>query len=125
MWTYFEKEKTTKQVNTKDIYGNEVSGYEIHNGVSICKNEANVWIRDSEGNVVGMKNEDSTVYGTYLHGIFDEGNFRVNIINKLKEKLDIKKDNDIDYASYKIEQYDKLCEILKENIDMEYVESIL
>ncbi|CUQ15279.1 cobyric acid synthase [Clostridium baratii] len=125
MWTYFEKEKTTKQVNTKDIYGNEVSGYEIHNGVSKCTNEDNVWIRDNEGNVVGMKNEDSTVYGTYLHGIFDEGNFRVNIINKLKEKLDIKKDNDIDYASYKIKQYDKLCEILKENIDMEYVESIL
>ncbi|MEG1002895.1 cobyric acid synthase [Clostridium sp.] len=125
MSTYFEKDKITRQINTKDIYGNEVSGYEIHNGVSTTTNEESIWIKDNNGNVIGMKNEDDTVYGTYLHGIFDEGNFKINLINKLKSKLNVEVKEEINYADYKLKQYDELCEILKENINMEYVETII
>ena len=69
-----------------------------------------------------MKNKEQNIFGTYIHGIFDEGDFGEKLINKLKKELNIEESN---YKDYKISQYDKLCELLEENIDMEYVENLI
>lgn len=123
--TSFNKEKTTKQVVAFDLEGNEVSGYEIHNGESIPTVEENIWLKEQNGNVLGMKNKDLNVFGTYIHGIFDEGDFAEKLINKLKKELNIEESNEVNYKDYKISQYDKLCELLEENIDMQYVEDLI
>lgn len=123
--TTFNSEKYTRQVKGKTSSGIEVSGYEIHNGESISLNDKNIWIKAEDGEVVGMVNEAGNVYGTYLHGIFDNGDFAVNFINELKEKLAIELESSFDYNKYKLEQYDKLCDLLEENIDMEKVKKIL
>ena len=77
------------------------------------------------GNVLGMKNKEQNVFGTYIHGIFDEGDFGEKLINKLKKELNIEESNEVNYKDYKISQYDKLCELLEENIDMPYVENLI
>ncbi|EGT3616644.1 cobyric acid synthase [Clostridium perfringens] len=123
--TSFNKQKTTKQVIAFDSEGKEVSGYEIHNGESIPTKEELIWLKDEEGNVLGMKDETSKVLGTYIHGIFDEGEFGEKLINKLKKELNIEESNEVSYKDYKISQYDKLCELLEENIDMNYVENLI
>lgn len=123
--TTFNNEKYTRQVKGKTSSDIEVSGYEIHNGESISLNDKNIWIKAEDGEVVGMVNEAGNVYGTYLHGIFDSGDFAVKFINELKEKLAIELESNFDYNKYKLEQYDKLCDLLEENIDMEKVKEIL
>lgn len=123
--TEFNNEKTTKQVIGYDHNGNKISGYEIHNGVSNPTNINNIWIKDGEGNPLGMKNSNGNVFGTYIHGLFDEGDFGINLINELKENLNMDKENQISYKEHKIIQYDKLCDLLEENVDMEYVKEIM
>ena len=123
--TSFNKEKTTKQVVAFDLEGNEVSGYEIHNGESVPTAKENIWLKEQNGNVLGMKNKEQNVFGTYIHGIFDEGDFGEKLINKLKKELNIEESNEVNYKDYKISQYDKLCELLEENIDMKYVEDLI
>ncbi|WP_300349053.1 cobyric acid synthase [Clostridium sp.] len=123
--TKFNKVKTTKQVCAFDLDGKEFKGYEIHNGESLPTKEENIWIKDSDGRVLGMKNGEGNVFGTYIHGIFDEGDFGEILINKLKKEINIEESKEIDYKAYKISQYDKLCELLDENIDMKYVENLI
>ena len=123
--TIFNESKITKQVEAFDSDGNRIVGYEIHNGESKCLNSENIWIKDNDNNILGMKDDTLKVFGTYIHGLFDSEEFGVNLINNIKEKLNIKVNNEISYEDYKKEQYDKLCDILEENIDMSYIEKII
>lgn len=123
--TTFNKEKITRQTVGTDINGCSVSGYEIHNGESTSTNDNNVWIRGENSEVLGVKNSKGNVYGTYLHGIFDEGDFAHKLINDIKDKLSIEVKEKISYKDYKMSQYDKLCELLIENVDMDLVNKII
>lgn len=123
--TEFNLNKTTKQVCGFDLEGNQITGYEIHNGISVAINSENIWIKDENDVVLGMKNKEGNVFGTYIHGLFDEGDFAINLVNQLKQKLNLKSTHEMSYKDYKMSQYDQLCDLLKENIDMEYVETLL
>ncbi|MBU3106790.1 cobyric acid synthase [Clostridium gasigenes] len=134
--TIFNKEKLTRQIKgvvtvnsniIKSCNGITVSGYEIHNGKTIKSKDSKVFINDINGEVVGVCSTDGKILGTYLHGIFDEGNFAKELINNIKEYNGIKLYNEenLDYEKYKLEQYDKLAALLEENIDMEKVEEII
>lgn len=120
--TEFNSKKITKQTKGIDLDGNEVVGYEIHNGKSISTNKNNIWIVGENNEVLGMKNENETIFGTYIHGLFDEGNFFEILVNKLKNKENFSLSQNISYKEYKIIQYRKLAKVLEENIDMKYVE---
>lgn len=123
--TTFNKLKNTRQIKGINTEGIEVSGYEIHNGESISLNDNNIWIRTKDGEVVGMKSPNGKVYGTYLHGIFDEGEFGTNFINNIKEELSIEASKEFNYKEYKLQQYDELCKLLEENVDMDKVNEIM
>lgn len=123
--TTFSEIKTTKQVEALDLEGNKLCGYEIHNGESIPTKKENIWLKDSNGKALGMKSCSGNVFGTYIHGVFDEGDFGEKLINKLKREFNLEESKEISYKDYKISQYDKLCDLLKENIDMEYVEELI
>lgn len=125
METTFNKVKNTRQVKGMDCDGNEIIGYEIHNGESIPLSKQNIWIKDLNGKVLGMKSADGKVLGTYIHGLFDEGDFALKLINELKEKLNLNIEEEMNYKDYKMMQYDKLCDVLEENINMKAVEEIL
>ncbi len=119
--TIFMEEKITEQVTGK-ISGlsgelsklNDLSykGYEIHMGFS-GKNSA----------IINKNN----VYGTYIHGIFDESNIAPIIIDCLCEKKGVEKQNleHFDVEKYKNEQYDKLADITRKSLDMKLIYEIL
>ncbi|MDZ4957021.1 cobyric acid synthase CobQ, partial [Clostridium perfringens] len=132
--TTFNKKKITKQVVGKVVSNNifnlkniEVFGYEIHNGISNVNKNAIPFIKLSNGEIAGVINEDESVLGTYLHGIFDEGEFLKVFIKYLvdKNKINFINEEIVSYSEYKLREYDKLSKILEENIDMEKVEKII
>ena len=126
--TGMQAEKTRKQVNgvipgLSGIYGElsgkAYSGYEIHMGESRFS--------DKEADSAQVFIQKDNIIGTYVHGIFDDSDIAATLVNKLAEKKGIavsEKDN-ISYAEYKEKQYDMLADILRENMDMDYIYSLL
>ncbi|MGL6183938.1 MAG: cobyric acid synthase [Clostridium chrysemydis] len=121
--TVFNKNKCTRQTEAYTLSKEKVKGYEIHNGSSEILDLKEEWIKDSKGNILGLKN--GNVYGTYIHGLFDENEFLESFMKSIVKDYEIKLKNNKNYNDYKISQYDELLKILKENIDMEYVESLI
>ena len=95
----------------KGFSGLEYSGYEIHMGVSEGGNLVN------EGNV----------YGTYIHGFFDENAVADAVISALFEQKGLKmgEKSGLSFEKYKNIQYDRLEDIVRENLDMDKIYEIM
>jgi adenosylcobyric acid synthase len=151
--TIFEKEKTTCQVeaeaagfgdwnsgfgkrNTRTRYPtpNPLHGYEIHMGrssgdiglfrVRRLASDPSPVTRHASPILDGSRNENC--WGTYLHGIFDNNEFRRGLINRIREKKGLGRlPVTVDYAAMKEKALDNLADIVNENIDMEFVRRTL
>lgn len=116
------------------LSGLEFSGYEIHMGkttVSTGEHQTPL-VQLADGRTDGVQrmekgSETPGVYGSYVHGIFDDGDIAVRIVQALadKKKVSWKPEAGGDYHAFKEQQYDKLAQGLREHLDMEYVYSIL
>jgi len=134
--TRFNEIKVTKQTKgeilcdlklIKFIKGNTISGYEIHNGISKVGKKAIPFIKDLDGNIVGVCDEEKMVVGTYLHGIFDSEEFISLFIKSIKKSNDMILDEAIveKVNDYKDNQYNKLSKLFEENIDMDKLIDII
>jgi len=95
------------------IQGQEVSGYEIHMGVS---NHNCPYAFGDDGAVAG----DGLVIGTYLHGIFENENFRNAFLDYLYSRRNIaRKDRS------RGDGYDELALALEHYLDMDKVWAML
>ncbi len=116
------------------LSGLEFSGYEIHMGkttVSTGEHQTPL-VQLADGRTDGVQrmekgSEEPGVYGSYVHGIFDDGDIAVRIVQALadKKRVSWKPGAGGDYHAFKEQQYDKLAQGLREHLDMEYVYSIL
>lgn len=141
--TIFEREKTTTQVEAticeglngylKNLGGKKVSGYEIHMGVTNRSNEISDLdnIYKKLGEVVnyteGSVNSEGNVFGTYLHGIFDEIDFTRSLLNNIREmkNLDRIESKVSSYKEFKEKEYDKLADFLREHLDIDKIYEIM
>ncbi|WP_294392953.1 cobyric acid synthase [uncultured Clostridium sp.] len=135
--TRFNEAKVTKQTDAailcdlRDIHsieGHIVSGYEIHNGISKIGKKAVPFIKDTDGVIIGVCNQEKSIAGTYLHGIFDSEDFISSFVNGLKRNIEITTSEDelIEKVNqYKEKEYDRLAKIFEENIDINKVQDIL
>ncbi len=99
------------------LSGKEFSGYEIHMGRTAASDPA---LLDSGGAYSG------SVYGCYVHGIFDERGVCETIIKALCERRGVEfSESADDRARYKQRQFDILADGVRENIDMELIYRIL
>ncbi len=107
--TFFEQ-KITRQTYSKSIWpcSSEINGFEIHSGITeldksqksfemmpIFKDSELGWYRENEGG--------GTIAGTYLHGIFENDQWRseyINVIRKSKKLPTVDKKT----RSYKIKR---------------------
>ncbi len=131
--TIFDKSKTTCQIEAKTadnipfIDGNfyRLHGYEIHMG----RTEGNTGIfsinrlnslEKNKNFLDGSKN--GNVWGTYIHGIFDNDLFRRSLINNLRIKKGLEPEEiQTNYSEMKNKALDEFAGIIRENIDMDYV----
>lgn len=109
------------------IAGEEFVGYEIHNGVTTIEQDLGlpeIIERDDEGNIILVQNKN--LMGTYVHGIFDNGDLAYRIAEAIAQSKGLNLDGaGVDYQQLKDAEYDKLAAIVRENLDMDYIYSIL
>ena len=119
--TVFEKEKTRTQVEgaLSDITGmfsaldgKRYRGYEIHMGQS-----------GSHDAILQKGN----VYGSYIHGLFDESDIAKTIVAALYKNQGLLFDENAEFDphAYREEQYDKLAGAVRSALDMKLIYSIL
>ncbi|MGN1412163.1 MAG: cobyric acid synthase [Oscillospiraceae bacterium] len=122
-------EKTTTKTTSKtvNIYGEfnvlsnlEITGYEIHSGVTE-HGENNLFEISKLGCYKG------NIFGTYLHGIFENDAFRNSFIKMLfhRKGLSLENFKPLNFKEYKETQYNLLADIVRNNLDMDTIYSIL
>jgi adenosylcobyric acid synthase len=112
------------------IVGEEVTGYEIHEGTSeLLDSCALLNVKEGQGN-----NDDGLIDGavngnafaTYFHGIFHNYNFRREFLNYLRVKKGIEARYGEDpYETQKDYSLNRLAEIVEEHLDMEIIDKLL
>lgn len=121
--TVFDSNKTLKQVKDKlgnidgefaALSGASVTGYEIHMGVT--EGDMDIFPAVIKGNVLG----------TYIHGFFDSEELLNKLIGILYRKKGIEgKIETEDHLTHTNKELDKLADVLRENLDMEMIYSII
>ncbi len=111
----------------KSLSGQAVNGYEIHMGKTAGMNDAIPFTVLENGETDGYRNAEGTVFGTYLHGIFDSPEMVQRLVQAFLEKkgMDTAEMETLDLQSYKEKQYNKLADLLRENVDMKRIYEIL
>ena len=122
--TVLEKDKTL--VRSKGVHkesGLPVVGYEIHHGKTYGSRNAVLQFEDKR--FCGEVNIQGNVWGAYLHGIFDEDQFRRWFIDKLRKAKGLKAEGKI-LAPYDIDaSIDHLADTVRQNLDMDTVYRLL
>ncbi len=92
------------------IRGQEISGYEIHMGVTSPKGEA------AFGDD-GALSKDGLVIGTYLHGIFENDNFKNAFLDYLYSRRNLVRDS----ATPEGQGFDELASAVESELDMKKI----
>ncbi len=93
-----------------------VSGYEIHMGKTLAGDVQAFPCGASWGNV----------YGSYIHGFFDEGDIAFSLCSRIAEKKGLElTGKTFDHRAFKESQYNLLAEEMRKHLDMEAVYGIL
>ena len=136
--TVFLPGKTTHQVEAeitgngeliKDLKGNKVKGYEIHMGKTVYLEETEIpfkLFKRSKEEINfndGAMSNNGLIFGTYLHGLFNNDAFRRNIINILRRKKGLKtfEEGPYSYQNKIKADFDKLADIVEGALDIDYL----
>ena len=134
--TVFLADKITRQVSVRarhnnllsvDYTGDQLTGYEIHMGrtsylspvthaFSIDRGDG-VWLDD------GVVRDDGLVMGSYIHGLFDNDEYRRNLLNRLRERkgLDTLQGGEMNMQARKEAAYNRLADHVRKHIDLKAV----
>lgn len=127
--TVMEKEKTMIQYQgeissniglLKSLNNKKIKGYEIHQGITLGT-EKNL-TKDERTILVSRDN----IIATYLHGIFDNKDFTDELLNEIRRRKGFTEiNNNISYEEYKKQQFNKLEELVRANVDIERIYKIM
>ncbi|MBI3378647.1 MAG: cobyric acid synthase [Nitrospirae bacterium] len=135
--TTFGKEKTTCQIEGELVRSSElgvkssentkITGYEIHLGIS--RGDIGLFkLRrlSSNSSLILDGSMNGNCWGTYIHGIFENDSFRRGIINSIREQRGLSPiDSTIKYSEMKEKAIDNLADIVKQNLDMAFINRII
>jgi len=119
--TTFNAEKFTRQISipelnfnflNQNISAKNLDGYEIHSGESNLRGEKVI----AAGNV----------FGTYVHGIFDNDDFRRQFLNAVRLNKNLPPlQSTRNVRAEKQKNYERLAKIVRENLNMELLRKIM
>ena len=94
------------------ICAKNLDGYEIHSGVT----------KNLNSKIIAQKN----ILGTYVHGIFDNDEFRRKILNLIRRKKNLPPiESARNISAEKQKNYERLAKIVRENLNMKLIEKIM
>ncbi|KRQ85925.1 Cobyric acid synthase [Caloramator mitchellensis] len=122
--TYLKGNKRTKAVIGSAL-GSKIEGYEIHMGETLNSQKPFVEILEDEQTKLDGDMVEGKYYGTYVHGIFDSGEFREKILNMVRNKKGLENKISEDFDKKREEELDKLAAVFRDNVDIEYIYKIM
>lgn len=141
--TRFGHEKTTTRVVGKSLSslpgmfsvcsGMPLEGYEIHMGETQRGSQVAPFASFTECNtqpydsIDGAVSADGSVLGSYLHGLFDNGEFTRSLLDCLRQRKGLTPwdGEQFDYQQHKQQQFDILAKAMRENIDIPAIYKIM
>ena len=119
--TTFNAEKFTRQISipelnftflNQNISAKNLDGYEIHSGESNLRGEKVI----TAGNV----------FGTYVHGIFDNDDFRRKFLNAVRLNKNLPPlQSTRNVRAEKQKNYERLAKIVRDSLNMELLKGIM
>lgn len=131
----FEREKQTAQVSgtveclsgwPAKYNGVTMDGYEIHAGKSVYGPGAVPWLTVS-GQPDGVMNPQGNVMGTYLHGLFDDGQWFSAVASQIR-RLRGESDRSfapVSFEEFREKEFDRIAAIVRSSVDMDAVYRII
>lgn len=100
----------------------EYEGYEIHMGETKPLEET---LSEFTANGSGYCKEN--IYGSYVHGLFDNGEVLKTIVTGIaaEKSIDLNLDRVVDYKQLKEQEYDKWADTMRQYLDMELIYNII
>lgn len=141
--TTFEPDKITTQVQAEVIgtgpllsgaQGQPVTGYEIHMGRSELGDGVSPAFRifersAKEADIIdGAVRADGLVFGTYIHGVFDNDGFRRHVINLIRTQKGwgpLQDREILTVTEQRERDFNKLADVVRNSIDMEKLYQIM
>jgi adenosylcobyric acid synthase len=125
--TTFIEKKLTRQINSESVWPckSKINGFEIHNGKTELDNlqsslKINPFFSDLNLGWYREKDEGGTIAGTYIHGIFENDNWRdqyINLIRKSKS-LPILNKKSISYKKKRESIIDNLANEFNKHLNL-------
>ncbi|MDQ0203675.1 cobyric acid synthase [Pectinatus haikarae] len=141
MITTFAEKKVTSQIKAQamdwQFLGEkasfaELNGYEIHMGLTDFADEVrHPFVINMRGEcpvnkVDGAVSADGFIMGSYIHGIFDNDEYRRTLLNILRKRKDLPPlPASQNYAAQKQAAYNRLAQTVRQALDMEKLKKII
>ncbi|MBI4687307.1 MAG: cobyric acid synthase [Nitrospirae bacterium] len=139
--TTLEKTKVTSQVEAEiisekwEVGSEKLKGYEIHMGnttgdIGLFKIKRLYHINSSlvtrHSSLILDGSTEGNVWGTYIHGIFDNDDFRNAMLNSIRQRKGLPhRETPVDYHSYREDAINKWAGILKNSVDICFILRLL
>jgi adenosylcobyric acid synthase len=126
--TVMAGEKVVQQRQVSTIYPRSnlaIRGYEIHLGRSEQLSQAG-FLPLFDDPTLGMVNTTQTLWGSYLHGVFDNGIWRRIWLNQIRQKqgLQLLSESQPNYAEQRNQLIDRLADHITEYMDLKPIINI-
>jgi len=136
--TVLEKEKVTIQVRVEPCpngpwpHDLPLSGYEIHSGKTQVQEGAKPLFKKIEQggkNVLeeeGAFGNNGLVWGTYLHGLFENDSFRHWFLNDKRKKKGIPEPNEqVSFSRRRHTDFETLAQLVRNHIDLNFISKLV
>ncbi len=119
--TILSPDKTLMRASAKHLQsGLAIKGYEIHHGRTEGGGAVPAVLRE-DGEVIGAGTEDGLLWGTYLHGLFDDDEYRRWFIDRLRVKKGLQPIGRV-LVNYDHEPaLDRLADIVRQSFQMDEI----
>ncbi|MBR6572081.1 MAG: cobyric acid synthase CobQ, partial [Clostridia bacterium] len=127
----FAREKHTAQASgmvecadgwLSDANGVTVDGYEIHAGHNQLGDGAVPWLRIGS-HTDGVMNREGNVLGSYLHGLFDDGQLFAAIARHIRQQKGIadSQQTPVSFEVFREREFDRIADIVRASVDMDAI----
>jgi adenosylcobyric acid synthase len=119
--TTLEQEKQLRNVRGRLLLEDaEVSGYEIHAGVTVGSALANAAVLLDDGRCDGALSEDGQILGTYLHGVFETP----AACSALLRWAGLQDVQEVDYHALRERDIERLADLVEHHLDTELLRKL-